>query len=368
MSKASLIVFTFLIPLFGIGQDYLVLDGYIDQAYARMYLTISEGINESGSYTSYQGYYSYTAQDKPIPLSIKEYSEDKLILINYGKPSPFTGETDDIIFTGELKDKQYTGIWTDGIRRLLFEFREADPETYSSLIRHKNSIKVPIELVDPEVFVEGSYDIEWYLPENEDANKGLIDVMGLHGFNDFDSFTQNILNEFEIDYMETILDIAESMKDDEVLYTSTWNYFHNISLKPILDNEQYLVMEYNAYDYTGGAHGYYYSLYYTYDKRLEKWLTQDDVFNMNEFAAIEFLIDQELRSQYQIGPSESLAEAENSIFIADRAHFPENFTFNKHGITFHYSVYELTPYAYGNFQITVSYEKLRPFLNPGFTY
>ena len=331
-----------------------------------MNLYLVHSSNPDSNLPVYDGYYSYNSQEIPIKLSGSELEGNHLELTNYGKYDPDTDNSIDEVFSGTLADGVYKGTWTNGLKNFNFELREVDNVT--RLVHLKNSRIVPVKKTEPEFSVEGTFDFDWYLPENDEIQMGLIQQLELDNYTGFFTFTNAIFDQFETDYKE---EIEEYLKDSEIdsdFFSFTWNYAHSISITPMANNSKYLVMEYSGYDYTGGAHGYYYSVYYTYDKQKNKWLTIDDVLIMSQKDEILKVLDAEVRKQYKIPVGKSLSEGGNSIFIADEMTFSDNFTLAKKGITFHYGLYELTPYVYGLFDITVPYEALKPYLQPGFAY
>ena len=368
MKKILFILFLMGASVTGFSQikDYMVFEGKIDKIPVRMNLYLVHSSNPDSNLPVYDGYYSYNSQEIPIKLSGSELEGNHLELTNYGKYDPDTDNSIDEVFSGTLADGVYKGTWTNGLKNFNFELREVDNVT--RLVHLKNSRIVPVKKTEPEFSVEGTFDFDWYLPENDEIQMGLIQQLELDNYTGFFTFTNAIFDQFETDYKE---EIEEYLKDSEIdsdFFSFTWNYAHSISITPMANNSKYLVMEYSGYDYTGGAHGYYYSVYYTYDKQKNKWLTIDDVLIMSQKDEILKVLDAEVRKQYKIPVGKSLSEGGNSIFIADEMTFSDNFTLAKKGITFHYGLYELTPYVYGLFDITVPYEALKPYLQPGFAY
>lgn len=106
---------------------------------------------------------------------------------------------------------------------------------------------------------------------------------------------------------------------------------------------------YDAYAYTGGMHGYYYFNADNYDTVTEKKLTLSDV--VTDTKALPGLVWEELLDRYPDVPFDE--------GVMDD-HFSEGavtWTLENNGITFWFNSYDLTSFAYGRQQVTLTFSE-----------
>jgi hypothetical protein len=182
-------------------------------------------------------------------------------------------------------------------------------------------------------------------------------------YDDFHSFSKKNLDIMEAEYKDILKEYNE---EDDFVATLAFEDLNSIS--PILNTQNYLVMANYGYQYTGGAHGISWQSFATYDKRKQKWLEIGDVLDLTKLDQINKVLDKVLRKEYNFPSNVPLTEPEDSFFLADKIELSENFILSKKGITFHYGLYEMTPYAYGFFELFVPYDDLKPYFKKGFKY
>ena len=124
-----------------------------------------------------------------------------------------------------------------------------------------------------------------------------------------------------------------------------------------------LVYRTTSYDYTGGAHGYGASYYSVYSTANGKRQQLNDVFLADQSArqALVKLVQNELRRM--IATEEQCEGME--VFDWDAVKPTENFYITEQGITFCYPQYEIAAYCFGEIEITLPVEAIRPYLIKG---
>lgn len=354
-----LTIFLVSISTFSQNQDYLLLEGKIDKFPIQMILTSS--IDEQGS-KFYTGYYSYNSQRIPISIYQEETHGNSLKMIYGGD------ENEQEIFDGILKNGHYKGKWTKGKTVFNFELKESLLENRIEIIHLTQNKEVPMDLPNGEK-VQGIFSYNWFLPNDLKLQRELIRFTQ-PTYTDFKTFTDQSLENFESEYVYEINDFLKNFTDEELKTMShaSLNYVYMENFTPILDSERYLIMKQSGYQFTGGAHGMSYQKHFTYDKRNEKWINLNDVLNLKFKKEITKVLDKTIREKYHLPKNGGLSESENSIFLNDEIHISEDFTISKNGITFHYGLYEMTPYVYGYFDLFVPYSALKPYLGKGFAY
>lgn len=347
--------------IFGQQKEYFNLEGKIGDHPISMILVQSKYLSEEGKEPTYIGSYYYESQQIPITIQQMEKKKDKLIMVYQ------SDDKNREIFDGRLDNGTFKGSWTKGKQKLNFELNEKSKDKFTEILHLNKKRTAQISLLNSDSEVEGKYEMDFFLPLERKLQKSLMMKISNKEYVNFSDYSNQILDEFENSYREEIKDYFTG-EDTTDLSSTSWNHTYQIFLEPYMETADYLIMSYSGYQYTGGAHGISYQYFYTYDKKKEKWLQLDDVFNLNHKAQIETVIDNEIKKQYNIPLNQKLNEGEDTNFLAEKAFLPENFTLSKKGITFHYGLYDLMPYVYGYFDIFVPYENLEPHLQKGFKY
>ncbi len=119
----------------------------------------------------------------------------------------------------------------------------------------------------------------------------------------------------------------------------------------LLNDGQYLTLEINGYTYAGGAHGSPSAAVGTFAVATGKKLQWDDL--VTDKAALKSLAEKKFR----VTQSEAFKEGFDfdDIFQFD---LPGNYGLVKDGIYFHYVVYEVTPYVFGETTFVIPFSEL----------
>lgn len=334
---------------FAQNSDYLILEGKIGEFPVSMELTIGKWPEQEEKF--YNGFYYYHSQEIPIDLYQSDSISGELNLTNWDDNSKQE------FFRGKFENGIYKGTWAKGNKLLSFELKQVSGKDYTEIVHFQNSKVVPVG------DNAGTYEYDWYLPKDIELQREL--VWGIDStYTDFQSYTKLNLDTFEEDYTN---EVKEFLKEDDGSH-SFMNYAFHEGFSPVVNSKNYLVMRYSMYQYTGGAHGMSYQLFFTYDKKKEKWLEIGDVLNEKYAIQINMVLDNSVRKKYNIKGGIPLQDSDAGIFIADEITYSKNFTLSKNGITFHYGLYELTPYAYGFYSLFVPYEELKMYMNKDFKY
>ena len=310
------------------------------------------------------------------PLSSFYYFKDDLVPVALYKGKDSMGEN--IIlneisedsqerFAGVCNDKVFKGKWywnpSDEGEDIVLYAKQIKPEDQLNYFQEYKVVKVPVK--GSERALEGAMTFSAFLPSDPLVAKMLTRRITKDQFDDFGNYAKVKIKDFEQSYKR---EVQEQFSGEDAEYSSIMDHVHNYNLYPVINTGQYLIMAYSTFTYTGGAHGMNADRYYNYSKKKKKWLQLEDVFDLSQKAAIEKVLDQELRRQYSIPPGIKLSEAKDSDFIADKIAVTDNFTLSKFNITFHYHPYELTPYAMGSFELSVPYENFKGLFKKGFHY
>lgn len=304
------------------------------------------------------GDYYYKSQERPISIGESDRIGNEIIFNSW----EFEKEEDIETFRGIFEKGQYKGTWHKGNQTLPFELNESKSHDFTEIQRFQAERIVPTGMISHDYPIEGKFSIDFYLPKDAQLQKELVEKI-FPDYSNFEEFSKFQLDSMENDYKGIL---AEFKEDQDILHFMNYETMHNFT--PYLNTQNYLVMNYFGYEYTGGAHGMSWEKYLTYDKRKNKWIELKDVLDLSKPNEINKVLDKVLRKEYNFPSKVPLTEPEDSFFLADKIEYSENFVLSKKGITFHYGLYEMTPYAYGFFQLFVPYEELKPYLKKDFKY
>ncbi|WP_420320689.1 PdaC/SigV domain-containing protein [Flagellimonas sp.] len=125
------------------------------------------------------------------------------------------------------------------------------------------------------------------------------------------------------------------------------------------EDDNMLTLEFNAYSFTGGAHGYGSSSFLNFDKvkgsELENWELFDDLEGFLRYAETKFRIQEDI-------PQDDNINATGFMFERDAFHLPENVGYTKKGIQLVYNQYEIASYADGPIALTIPYAEANKYL------
>lgn len=357
MNKAIFSLFLLLLhaSVYCQNNDYLYLKGNLDKYPITIILNLSNEFDSDVS--KFHGFYFYDSTQIPIEV-YQSYPEDSF---NFALSTFMFDENKQENFLGNFENGTYKGKWQKDDLILPFELKVPEKNTFVEMVKLENQRKVPIITSENNDRVEGHFEYNFFVPKNPELQKELLSKL-YEDYTDFNSFTNHSLNEMATSYKNEITTYYKEYGEIRPSFSYQFGQF----ITPYLDTNELLIMRFSTYEYTGGAHGMSYQRFFNYDKLNKKWLEINDVLNISEENKINEILDQELRKKYNIQADFSYQEAENIVFLSDKIEMSENFTLSKNGITFHYGLYEMTPYAYGYFELFVPYDKLKPYLNKNF--
>jgi len=157
-------------------------------------------------------------------------------------------------------------------------------------------------------------------------------------------------------------EVASQQKGDRSDGEDAWLNYTNNSQQSILYNDNdFLVIDFLADAYTGGAHGNYSSLLYCLDVKNKKQMVLSDVVKIDS-NNLQKLLEQNLRKQYNIKANESI----NKVLFDDFLKPNKNFYFNAKGLAFMYNPYEVASYAQGQIVVFIPFNELKSYLVPAF--
>ncbi|RZL13756.1 MAG: DUF3298 domain-containing protein [Pedobacter sp.] len=157
-----------------------------------------------------------------------------------------------------------------------------------------------------------------------------------------------------------------SVSKDEAYYDATegggfLSYTKNTFGYIKYNEKGFVVIDQFRDDYTGGAHGYYFSTMHCFDVKEKRKLKLDDIVTLDS-VALQPIVERFFREQYDLKPGEGLSK------VLFDSHLPAsaNFYFNSNGLSFIYNPYEVASYAQGQLMVFLPFKDIKQHLTPSF--
>ncbi len=153
----------------------------------------------------------------------------------------------------------------------------------------------------------------------------------------------------------------DEIKYDKSADKSIMNYQTNVDIKSIYNKNglaSFCRHEVTLRDgmETMSAHNYC-----NFDLDSLKKIEIFDLFKEDDLQDISELLKRELLVTLNVNDEDSLVNL--GYFNLDNITVTDNFYFDENGVTWNYAIYEIACYSVGETNITLSYEKLAPYIN-----
>lgn len=190
-------------------------------------------------------------------------------------------------------------------------------------------------------------------------NNQLKHISGVKGTIDRELGFKAIAKAYFQDYASQVAEQKSNGRNDG--FEGWMNYTNNSQQSLLYNDKGYVVVDFLADAYTGGAHGNYSSTMFCLDVKNKKQLILSDIVKIDS-NNLQKLLEQNLRKQYNIKAQESL----NKVLFDDFLKPNKNFYFNNNGLAFMYNPYEVASYAQGQIVVYIPFTELKPYLVPQF--
>lgn len=145
----------------------------------------------------------------------------------------------------------------------------------------------------------------------------------------------------------------ENSKEWSPDFKQTWD--ENSAMKMVSHNENLLTIKYFGNGFSGGAHGYYFENYKTFDLKDKKVISQNDIFKNPEDKFWNEVLMKNFTNKDQ-----------KEMLLVEKIPLNNNFYFDNQQITFVYNQYEITAYAAGAVSISLKFSDIKDKLKPEF--
>lgn len=298
----------------------------------------------------YRGYYSYEETGEPIAIW-GNLDQNKMLVLYES-----TDEKEERFFTGLLDSAGvYKGKWrgkgTTYEYTLVPDMKETTP---LSVYYGEDSAKLlPGNPASPVAVATNA--IIWPAPTLDEETKAFIrsTVTGNPSLDNPVRYLRRDIDSFLVTYKMTEKDIDTTQ---EIPATASWSA--DADMRVVYNHYPYLSIESFTYEYTGGAHGNYGSIYKVLDLKNKKVLTTEDLFKPGYKEALPALLEKAYRRVFWVSEENTLKDQ----LLVDQIPANENFFITEKGIGFCYTPYEIGPYAMGQITLFLPFTELKAYL------
>ncbi len=252
-----------------------------------------------------------------------------------------------VMQSGTFYGKYYTEQDT-----LAFNFIKNEISEFQSY-QWKDSIQ---QFSNEKLIAEGFFSMKYTVFKDNNKNRVLLSAIEDKELANVD-MDAYIAQSFQL-YQESIEQTLEGYEESESdwVYRSEWQD----DLSPLKKWKDCWVFVRNMWMYEGGAHGMGNTQFITYNTVENKVLGFSDFFKPQSEEEIKHLLNQHIKKELGMEEEENLQSlnVQNNGFLVDELPYTPNFYPSDKGITFLYNPYEVKAYAYGSYEITLSWEEL----------
>ena len=175
-----------------------------------------------------------------------------------------------------------------------------------------------------------------------------------------DAVSDTLIANYQKDAGESYDEYLAYSKDNENDYSWTPATFCNWYYRTtggfgegFMDLQTYQVL---SESYTGGAHGMYYSIPYIINMKTGEIVTENDLFKSGYVAPVTELIKTQIRQEQGSLAYEGMFQ--DGMVPNGKCGVSGN------GVIWYYQPYEVASYAEGIIKVSISWNDLKPYLNP----
>jgi hypothetical protein len=190
-------------------------------------------------------------------------------------------------------------------------------------------------------------------------NTELKKISGVKSPADRSTGFKNIVTAYFKDYKTQATEQSKTSRGED--FQAWLNYTNNSQQSVSYNDNGYVVIDFLADAYTGGAHGNYSSIMFCLDVKNKKQLVLSDIVKIDS-NTLQGILERNIRKEYNIKAKDALSTVLFDDFIKPN----NNFYFNANGIAFMYNPYEVASYAQGQIVVFVPYTDLKTYLVPTF--
>jgi len=190
-------------------------------------------------------------------------------------------------------------------------------------------------------------------------NDQLKHISGIKNNAERETGFKTIAQAYFKDYKSEVADQQKNGRTDD--FEAWMNYTNNSQQSINYNGNGYVVIDFLADSYTGGAHGNYSSTMYCLDVQNKKQMSLSDVIKIDS-NTLQRILEKNFRKEYNVKTTDAL----NTVLFDNYLKPNKNFYFNSSGLAFMYNPYEVASYAQGQIVVFIPFTELKPYLLPAF--
>lgn len=181
-------------------------------------------------------------------------------------------------------------------------------------------------------------------------------ILGLQNKDIEDNINSFFKSEFEqaiIWYDEIAADTSEADSNE-----FNFNYSFETGFEIEYNSYNFLSIKLDHYQYTGGAHGNFYSVGYNISTDNGKNLTLSDIINNDSFDLLSYECEQAILDSFQVNNLTEAGLFEDEINITPE----QDFYIVPGALVLQFDPYEIGPYVMGEINVQISFNKIKDIL------
>lgn len=294
-----------------------------------------------------------------LTLSADNFSGDSILFSEYGEVYNINNDNEEDTLHPQLKcrlqNDLLTGTWFSKDKKTSYpiDMKEVYPAgSYRfSFESYTDSLKAfPAKPESPMAEIDNSFVV---CENNGWLNDEIKKILNYDSSLSFKDGFKKAKNVYFNDYKKELP--AENDSSD----FQSLNYSDSKNLYVRYNEKEFVTIESEEYNYSGGAHGNYGSYFYCFDISGKKRLKLSDVLSADS-VTLQHIAEKYFRIQYYVKSALNEVLFENHLAVND------NFYFNEKGIGFLYNPYEVASYAQGEIHIFIPFKALQKYIQPAF--
>lgn len=201
-----------------------------------------------------------------------------------------------------------------------------------------------------------------YYDESEDSST-IIEITYPKLFGMKDKTLENKINSFleeeffkSLEWFEEFVAMLDSFPTIDYEYGMYFSFETGFDIK--LLNDSFLSLLLNHYEFTGGAHGNFHSMGYTFDLSNGEILRLENIIDANSLQKITDLCEQKI---LELANTETLTDAgllEDKLEL----NLEQDFFLLKDALVFQFDPYEIAPFSMGNIEVILNFDEIKNYI------
>lgn len=169
-------------------------------------------------------------------------------------------------------------------------------------------------------------------------------------------YMDTLVHENFEEVMQQFLDSYDTLTKQLPDMSQSWELQKKMEV--VSQNEDFITLHLNVYEFAGGAHPNGFDQYFHYDLKSNQEVFLNAFLNEEGSEKMRAIAEEIFRNEFKLSKDISFDSAgfffENGKFV-----LPANYVFTKDGIRFHYNDYEIRSHAEGPYDLLVPYAKFK---------